>query len=282
MADEHTRAELARLRAELADLRATVSAQQATVAALRPGPHPRRRPRRALPLALAALLVALVPLATLAAGFTDLNPGSPHNGNIAAIAAAGITTGCNPPDYTQYCPNDYVTREQMASFLARTAGLGGNPPVANARNADTVGGYAASALGRVAFSSTRLTDAFPAYSVTDLVQVTLTIPGPAPQSVVVDGSFRVFGQASGGYLGTDLRQDDHQLVGGSTYPYLTNNSDTGINASASWVFVAAPGTHTYTLSAIAFGTAGPLKPGGTRLIATTHPFGGDGSAPAGR
>ncbi len=282
MADEHTRAELARLRAELADLRATVSVQQATVAALRPGPRPRRRPRRALPLVLAALLVALVPLATLAAGFTDLNPGSPHNGNIAAIAAAGITTGCNPPDYTQYCPNDYVTREQMASFLARTAGLGGNPPVANARNADTVGGYAASALSRVAFSSTSLTDTFPAYIDTDLVRVTLTIPGPAPQAVVVDGSFRAFGQDSGGYIVTYLRQDDGQLVGDLTYPYLTNTSAAGISASASWVFVAAPGTHTYTLGTIAFSTAGPLKPAATQLIATTHPFGGDGSAPARR
>jgi hypothetical protein len=38
----------------------------------RHSPH-RRLPRRFLPLALVALLVALLPLATVAAGFTDLN-----------------------------------------------------------------------------------------------------------------------------------------------------------------------------------------------------------------
>jgi hypothetical protein len=104
--------------------------------------HRRRRAAggwRRLGAAMAtALLVALVPLALLAAGpFTDLDPNSPHNGNIAAIQAAGITKGCDPPDFTQYCPKDYVTREEMASFLARTAGLGGNPPVANAKTALT-------------------------------------------------------------------------------------------------------------------------------------------------
>ena len=97
----------------------------------------RRFPRRLPPLALVAVLVALLPLSMLAADpFTDLNPGSPHNANIAAIAAAGITNGCDPG--VAYCPNGLVTREEMASFLARTAGLGGNPPVANARTAQTV------------------------------------------------------------------------------------------------------------------------------------------------
>jgi hypothetical protein len=79
-------------------------------------------------------LLALVPYTLLAANpFTDLNAGGIHNANIDAIYNAGITTGCVPNQ--QYCPNDLVTREQMASFLARTAGLGGNPPVANAKTA---------------------------------------------------------------------------------------------------------------------------------------------------
>jgi hypothetical protein len=67
-----------------------------------------------------APLSALVPLALLAAGpLTDLDPNSPHNGNIAAIQAAGIIRGCDPPVFTQYCPKNFVTREEMASFLAR-------------------------------------------------------------------------------------------------------------------------------------------------------------------
>ena len=35
---------------------------------------------------------------------------------ISSVAAAGITQGC---DVDRYCPNDPVTREQMASFLVR-------------------------------------------------------------------------------------------------------------------------------------------------------------------
>jgi hypothetical protein len=82
-------------------------------------------------------LLALTPLSLAAANFTDLNPGSVHNADINLIADAGITLGCEAN--ARYCPNDFVTREQMASFLARTAGLGNNAPVANARTAQTAG-----------------------------------------------------------------------------------------------------------------------------------------------
>jgi serine protease len=50
--------------------------------------------------------------------FTDDNT-SVFENDIEALAAAGITKGCNPPDNTQFCPNDPVTRGQMAAFLRR-------------------------------------------------------------------------------------------------------------------------------------------------------------------
>ena len=131
--------QLQELQAELETLRRKVAAYGT---ARRPGP-PHRGPARGRGRLVATialtLLVALVPLSMLAAGaFTDLDPASPHNANIEAIRQAGITKGCDPPDFTLYCPNDYVTRQEMASFLARTAGLGDNPPVANAQTAATV------------------------------------------------------------------------------------------------------------------------------------------------
>ncbi|MCP4306311.1 MAG: S-layer homology domain-containing protein, partial [bacterium] len=43
--------------------------------------------------------------------------------DIAKLAAAGITRGCNPPANTNYCPNSPVTREQMAAFINRAANL---------------------------------------------------------------------------------------------------------------------------------------------------------------
>jgi hypothetical protein len=47
--------------------------------------------------------------------FTD-DSGSPHQGDINRLAAAGITGGCAPG---RFCPSANVTREQMAGFLNR-------------------------------------------------------------------------------------------------------------------------------------------------------------------
>ena len=53
--------------------------------------------------------------------FTDDN-GSLFEIDINALAAAGITTGCNP-EQTRFCPDASVTRAEMASFLARSQDL---------------------------------------------------------------------------------------------------------------------------------------------------------------
>jgi hypothetical protein len=55
-------------------------------------------------------------------GFTDI-AGNEHEDAIGAIAQAGITIGCE--DGTMFCPNVPLTRDQMASFLARAFGLSG-------------------------------------------------------------------------------------------------------------------------------------------------------------
>ena len=54
--------------------------------------------------------------------FTDDNQ-SVHQNNIEALAAAGITKGCNPPSNSRFCPNDNVTRAEAAAFLARALDL---------------------------------------------------------------------------------------------------------------------------------------------------------------
>lgn len=48
---------------------------------------------------------------------------SVFEGDIDSLAAAGVTAGCNPPDNDEYCPDETVTRDQMASFLARAMEL---------------------------------------------------------------------------------------------------------------------------------------------------------------
>jgi hypothetical protein len=98
--------------------------------------HTRRR-CWLLPTVCVAMLLALTPLGLLAGSsqpFVDVDPASIHATNITLIRQAGLTTGCNPAA-NLYCPSDYVRRDEMASFLARTAGLGTNPPVVNALTA---------------------------------------------------------------------------------------------------------------------------------------------------
>ena len=51
--------------------------------------------------------------------FTDIG-GSPFESDIVWLAGAGITTGCSD---TLFCPKQAVTREQMATFLARAMDL---------------------------------------------------------------------------------------------------------------------------------------------------------------
>ncbi|MDJ0925785.1 MAG: S-layer homology domain-containing protein [Acidimicrobiia bacterium] len=69
-----------------------------------------------------ALLLALPPGGT----FIDDNS-SVHEGSIEAIAAAGITRGCNPPANDKFCPSRPVSRAQMAAFLTRALNLASTP-----------------------------------------------------------------------------------------------------------------------------------------------------------
>ena len=80
---------------------------------------------------LIGLLVGVMAFTALAASAQELPPGGTfvdddgnvHEGNIEAIAADGITRGCNPPHNDRYCPLDPVTRGEMAAFLNRALNL---------------------------------------------------------------------------------------------------------------------------------------------------------------
>ena len=54
--------------------------------------------------------------------FVD-DDGMAEEGWIEAIAAAGITKGCNPPENDAFCPGRVLTRAQMASIFVRALGL---------------------------------------------------------------------------------------------------------------------------------------------------------------
>ena len=87
---------------------------------------------------LTVVLATALPISAAALGpggtFRD-DDGNVHEGGIEAIAAAGITKGCNPPLNDRYCPANSITRGQMAAFLVRALDL---PPAAADKFTDDV------------------------------------------------------------------------------------------------------------------------------------------------
>ena len=80
----------------------------------------------------AAVLAALVALTTVAFAaapglasdeFVDVPDDNIFHADIGWLSESGITRGCNPPDNDEFCPDDNVTRGQMAAFFVRALGL---------------------------------------------------------------------------------------------------------------------------------------------------------------
>jgi hypothetical protein len=98
-----------------------------------------KSPSRKLLLVAAAVATAAIgiPVAWASHTFTDVPDSNPHHDDIDFIAELGVTAGCAPD---LYCPDDFVRRDQMATFLANTIRLteygvaavdvtrGANPP----------------------------------------------------------------------------------------------------------------------------------------------------------
>lgn len=73
--------------------------------------------------AMAAFLRRALSLPDANTDFFRDDDQSIFEGDINAIAAAGITKGCNPPGNDRFCPDDFVSRGEMAAFLRRALKL---------------------------------------------------------------------------------------------------------------------------------------------------------------
>ncbi len=71
---------------------------------------------------MATFLVRALDLPATSAEYFGDDNGNIHESAINALRAAGITTGCRPTG-NRYCPDQPVTRGQMAAFLVRGFGL---------------------------------------------------------------------------------------------------------------------------------------------------------------
>lgn len=72
---------------------------------------------------MAELLVRTFGVAPSSTNWFYDDDGSQFEAAINAIKAVGITLGCNPADAGEFCPDDPLTRGQMASFFVRAMGL---------------------------------------------------------------------------------------------------------------------------------------------------------------
>ena len=93
---------------------------------------------------MASFLARALALPAASADYFWDDDGSSHQPDINRVAQAGVTNGC---DVGRYCPSDGVTREQMASFLARAFAL---PPATTDYFADDAGSVHEADINRVA------------------------------------------------------------------------------------------------------------------------------------
>jgi hypothetical protein len=94
---------------------------------------------------MAALLVRALDLPAGEAPFID-TAGSGFESDISALFAAGITRGCDTSDATRFCPDDSVTRGEMAAFLVRALDL----PPAESVFTDAAGSVFEAEIGALA------------------------------------------------------------------------------------------------------------------------------------
>jgi len=113
------------------------------------GPQPWHR--RLITLVSVIVAVMATTMALASDRFVDVPDDNVFHDDIAAIANAKVTLGCNPPDNDEYCPDEFVTRGQMAAFLNRLGALApGKTPVVNAAQ---LNGYGAGSFVKLLTAS---------------------------------------------------------------------------------------------------------------------------------
>jgi hypothetical protein len=101
--------------------------------------HSGRARRRVTTIVATLAVIIAVPVAVIAAhSFDDVPDSNQFHESIAWMQENGITIGCNPPANTLYCPEDNVSRQQMAAFMRRLAQTDGSAGAGVTDPADTV------------------------------------------------------------------------------------------------------------------------------------------------
>ena len=224
----------------------------------------RERPRwaRLTLVALVAAGVLAVPIAWASHDFTDVPNGHPFHTDITAVKGAGITAGktCVPPGTPPtYCPGEPITREAMAAFMRRGGGR-----------------MAQDATADVAANVTGST-------ILEVEEEDMTVGGVAgTQLVLVQGAVTIDAAATGCPCEwrAFLVQDDgtaDEVVSQPMYVEAEGgDGDIDTTVHVSWAFIAASGSHNYSLQLQNWNTVNTFNLTGASIRVITAPFDQDG------
>lgn len=182
--------------------------------------------------ALAGLIVAgavMAPVAAFAvAGFDDVPAGHTHEDGIQWVKDSGVTAGCSP---TEYCPDDSVTRAQMATFMHRLSGhaSGISPSV----DADSVDGLDAAQIKPFASATGSSAGIYSgAFSPVPGASVTVELPAEG----VIEAEFSAETACSGGtgWCTAQILVDGSPIDPDVDTDFAFDSTDGGAEGPASW------------------------------------------------
>ncbi len=211
-----------------------------------------------------ALIVA--PLTAIAAhSFTDVPDSNTFHTDIAWLADAGVTKGCNPPANTEFCPDDAVTRGQMSAFMHRFAQYigaeDGTPALADsADDAAALEGKAGASYTNPVVSVQTDDTSLPNATVVELAELTINTPDDG--GLIISGMLRPNATATGqATFWLQLDSGTCSFTTGEFYSItpsrIGQEGTVDTSAPILGVVETSSGDHTVTLCARTF-TGGPL------------------------
>jgi S-layer homology domain len=203
------------------------------------------RVRRATVVLVAAVAALALPLGALANHqFNDVPASASYHDDVEALVGAGITSGCGNGNY---CPNQAVTRGQMAQFLNRLGSLdGATPPSVDA---DAVDGLDADHLTRISANTIIDTTVVPEFPSEVQYGGDLTIEAPVEGFVLVTANVAIQNTSCAAEC-TVWGQVEHvESTLRSNFSLDTPVSEAGAYSSLSWsaVFAVEAGTNTFAI-----------------------------------
>jgi len=212
---------------------------------------PKRWVRLAMIVGVTTLIVA--PLTAVAThSFSDVPESNTFHNDIAWLKDAAVTLGCNPPNNTQFCPDDNVTRGQMAAFMKRLA----ENQVVDADKVDgkealvladvtSAQGYDWNGVGNISLSPSGTTIAETEIDVPADGHIVLIGNASVGNSLTNDSLYTIWIEVDEGGCDMGLLEPANSVPGATTNAVDGTADD--YSTSVSGVSAVETGTHTVTL-----------------------------------